>query len=92
MKVIAYILTIDGEVPAYVTDGGYFPKANGDEFPQDLTLVGVATDDASETEFVDADELADYVAIYSPTIYNPELRQDESAAVVVARWWENHVS
>jgi hypothetical protein len=88
MKVIAYTLTASGEIPEYITDGGYFAKDGSKPFPQNLILVGVANNDAPETAISTETELANYVATYNPTIYNPELRQDETAAVVVAKWWE----
>jgi hypothetical protein len=88
MKVIAYTLTENGEIPEYVTDGGYFAKDGSKPFPQNLILIGVANDDAPETAIVTKAELVQYIETYSPTIYNPELRQEEVAAVVVAKWWE----
>ena len=60
MKMIKYVLTPEGTIPEYVTDGGYFAWANGGTSPQDLDLVGVANDSASETSFANEAALLTY--------------------------------
>ena len=34
-KIVKYTLTAGGEVPSYIADGGYYPKANSNSAPQD---------------------------------------------------------
>jgi hypothetical protein len=48
MKMIKYTLNADGTIPDYVLDGGYLAVANASSSPQDLDLIGVATDDAPQ--------------------------------------------
>ena len=61
-KIIKYNLEANGTVPTYIDDGGYFPKANGGNSPQDWDLIGATTDGASETGL---GELANKAAIKS---------------------------
>ena len=61
MKLIVYTLNTDGTIPSYVTDGGYLSWSNGGTSPQDWDLVGVATDDAEQTGFVNEAALLAYV-------------------------------
>ena len=59
-KIIKYNLTASGTIPAYIADGGYYPKANSNASPQDWDLIGATTDGSSE---VGLGELADKAAI-----------------------------
>ena len=59
-KIIKYNLTSGGEIPSYIADGGYYPKANGNASPQDYDMIGATTDGSSETGL---GELADKAAI-----------------------------
>ena len=59
-KIIKYNLTSGGEIPSYIADGGYYPKANGNASPQDWDMIGATTDGSSETGL---GELADKAAI-----------------------------
>ena len=38
-KIIKYNLTASGTIPAYIADGGYFPKANSNGSPQDWDMI-----------------------------------------------------
>lgn len=70
MKLITYTLTPEGEIPAYIVNGGQFAVANNLESPQDYTLVGWATNDAPEDEIID---LKNYlIEIGAETWTNPE--------------------
>ena len=48
-KIIKYNLTAQGTIPAYIDDGGYFPKANSNASPQDWDLIGATNDGSDET-------------------------------------------
>ena len=48
-KIIKYNLEANGTVPTYIDDGGYYPKANSNNSPQDWDLIGATNDGASET-------------------------------------------
>ena len=61
MKLVIYNLNNDGTIPEYITDGGYFSLVNSNPSPQDLDLVGVATDSAPQNGFANETALADYV-------------------------------
>ena len=61
MKLIVYTLNADGTIPDYVVDGGYLACPNNTASPQDLDLVGVATNDAEQTGFANKAALTAYV-------------------------------
>lgn len=61
MKCILYTLEADGTIPSYIVNGGYFPVANENPFPQNLNLVGIATDEATQKPFASEAELLTYV-------------------------------
>ena len=60
MKMIKYTLNSDGTIPDYVADGGYLAKSNGSASPQDYDLIGVATDAAPQTGYVNQAALLQY--------------------------------
>ena len=59
-KIIKYNLTSGGEIPSYIADGGYYPKANSNASPQDWDMIGATTNGSSE---IGLGELADKAAI-----------------------------
>ena len=61
-KIIKYNLNGVGQIPAYIADGGYYPKANSNASPRDWDLIGATQDGSSETGL---GELADKAAIKS---------------------------
>jgi len=61
-KIIKYNLESNGTIPTYIEDGGYYPKANGGNSPQDWDLIGATTDGSSETGL---GELANKAAVKS---------------------------
>ena len=61
-KIIKYKLESNGTIPTYISDGGYFPKANGGNSPQDWDLIGATTDGSDETGL---GELANQAAVKS---------------------------
>jgi len=61
MKMIKYTLTSQGTIPKYVVDGGYFGWKNNGTWPQDLDLVGVANNSATEESFANKTALLAYV-------------------------------
>ena len=61
-KIIKYNLEANGTIPTYIDDGGYFPKANGGNSPQDWDLIGATTDGSDETGL---GELANKAAVKS---------------------------
>ena len=61
-KIIKYNLESNGTIPTYIEDGGYYPKANGGNSPQDWDLIGATLDGSSETGL---GELANKAAVKS---------------------------
>jgi hypothetical protein len=61
-KIIKYNLESNGTIPNYISDGGYYPKANGGASPQDWDLIGATKDGSDETGL---GELANKAAIKS---------------------------
>ena len=61
-KIIKYKLTTSGTIPSYIEDGGYYPKANSNNSPQDWDMIGATVDGSSETGL---GELANEAAIKS---------------------------
>lgn len=53
MKLAKYTLNLDGTIPDWVEDGGYFPTESGKESPQDLILVGIVADKVEAEEVTD---------------------------------------
>jgi hypothetical protein len=60
MKIIKYTLKADGTIPDYVIDGGYLASSNSNPSPQDLDLIGVAMNEASEVGFATEADLLEY--------------------------------
>jgi len=71
MKLIKYTLTPEGTIPEYVTDGGYLPVENQNAWPQELDLVGVATNDAPQPGFANKAALTAYVESKGFEFKNP---------------------
>lgn len=90
MKVTTYTLNADGTIPDFVINGGMFPKANGNDSPQDWTLVGIVTDEA-DGEHYSLEDLISYVETYSPEFYDSLYNKSVSAAEFVTYWWQNNV-
>ena len=61
MKIIKYTLLINGKIPKSIIDGGYFPKPNGGQSPQDYDLVGLSHGWTGLGEFTDKNEFENYV-------------------------------
>ena len=61
-KIIKYNLTTGGTIPDYIEDGGYYPKANSNNSPQDWDLIGATVDGSDETGL---GELANKAAVKS---------------------------
>ena len=59
-KIIKYNLTSGGTIPTYIADGGYYPKSNSNDSPQDWDMIGATVDGSSETGL---GELANKAAI-----------------------------
>jgi hypothetical protein len=67
-KIIKYNLTSGGTIPTYIEDGGYFPKANSNDSPQDWDLIGATVDGSSETglgELANAAAIKTYLDTYT---------------------------
>jgi hypothetical protein len=60
MKLVVYTLTAEGTIPDYIKDGGYFDVPNDGSWPQNIDLVGVATDDAPQDGFSNMESLFMY--------------------------------
>lgn len=61
MQIATYHLNLDGTVPDFVIDGGYFAASSHGSSPQDWTLVGVV-DDSVQSAFATVDDLTEYLA------------------------------
>ena len=59
-KIIKYNLTAGGEIPGYIDDGGYYPKANDNASPQDWDMIGATVEGSDETAL---GELANEAAV-----------------------------
>ena len=76
-KIIKYNLTAGGTIPDYIDDGGYYPKANGGNSPQDWDLIGATGDGSSETAL---GELANKAAVKSYLdTYTSDWKQDDGS-------------
>ena len=84
---IKYVLTPEGTIPEYVTDGGYLAWANGGTSPQDLDLVGVANDSATEDSFANEAALLAYAQSKNFEFKNPITEEVIPIETVVSHLW-----
>ena len=84
---IKYVLTPEGTIPEYVTDGGYLAWGNSGTWPQNLDLVGVANDSAIETSFANEAELLAYAQSKNFEFKNPMTDEITPLATVVSTLW-----
>ena len=61
-KIVKYTLEANGTIPGYISDGGYYPKANDTASPQDHDMIGATNNGSSETGL---GELANKAAVES---------------------------
>lgn len=86
MKVIIYTLNKNGSIPDYVIDGGYFPNPNGKPTPQDIDLVGMATDDAPGIELSTKADILAYCATFMDEAITSFSGNTISTANAVSEW------
>ena len=86
MKVIIYTLTETGEIPSYVTDGGYFAKPNTNPSPQDWDLLGLADDSATEVELATKADISDYVSSFMKDYTSPVTGETFTVEEMVNTW------
>ena len=87
MKIIKYTLRADGTIPAYVIDGGYLSASNNNTPPQDVDLIGVATDEASEVEFATEVDLLEYAQSLDLHYTNSLTDEEIPLETVVGQVW-----
>jgi hypothetical protein len=87
MKLVVYNLNPDGTIPDYVIDGGYLVAPNDNLPPQDLDLIGVATDAAPQSGFVDEAELLTYAQSKNLVFLNPITQEVIPLETVVLPIW-----
>lgn len=87
MKMIKYTLTPQGTVPDYVVDGGYFPVENNNPIPQNYTIVGIATDAATEESFLDEDAFLIYLQDNNFRFKNPHTKVVTPSRIVASEMW-----
>jgi hypothetical protein len=71
MKLVVYTLNSDGSIPEYIIDGGYFGVSNNNLSPQNIDLVGVATNSAPQIGFANEVELLTYAQLNDFVFTNP---------------------
>lgn len=87
MKLVIYNLNADGTIPEYITDGGYLSLTNNNPSPQDLDLVGVATDAAPQTGFADEATLLAYAQSNNFVFTDPITEEVIPLETVVSSIW-----
>jgi hypothetical protein len=87
MKLVIYTLTPEGTIPDYIIDGGYFGWKNNNTSPQDLDLIGVATDDAPQDGFANETALVAYAQEKGFTFVNPNTKEVIPLETVVSIIW-----
>ena len=81
-KIIKYNLESNGTIPTYIDDGGYYPKANGGNSPQDWDLIGATHDGSSEEglgELANAAAIKSYLDSYTGDWKQPDGEGGEEA-------------
>ena len=61
MIIVRYTLTAKGKTPEYIIDGGYFPKKNNKQSPQDWDLIGISSGNIGLEKFNTKADLRKYV-------------------------------
>lgn len=92
MKLIKYTLTKEGTIPGYVVDGGYFAVQNNKSWPQNLDLIGIANDSATEESFANKVSLLAYVQEKGFTYKVPYTDEVIPLETVVDLLWEQFTS
>lgn len=87
MKIIKYTLKADGTIPDYVIDGGYLSASNNNISPQDLDLIGIATDEASEVGFATEADLLEYAQSLDLHYTNSLTNEEIPLETVVGQVW-----
>jgi hypothetical protein len=87
MKMIKYTLNSDGTIPDYVTDGGYLAKWNGNASPKDYDLIGIATDAAPQTGYVNEAALLQYAQDNNFTFTDPMTDEEIPLENVISSIW-----
>lgn len=87
MKLIIYTLNSDGTIPNYVIDGGHLPWSNNQPSPQDLDLVGVATDEAPQTGFASEADLLAYAESKEFVFKNSKTEEVTPLETIITNIW-----
>ena len=61
MKIVKYLLNIDGTIPEYIIDGGYFPVESGLDWPHDYYLIGISEQWSKDVSFASVEDLISYL-------------------------------
>ncbi len=91
MKLVIYTLNSDGCIPDYIVDGGYFPVTNNKPSPQNLDLVGVATDNALQIGFASELELLTYAQSKNFIFTNPITEEIVPLETIVTFIWSKSI-
>jgi hypothetical protein len=91
MKLVIYTLNPDGTIPEYVIDGGHLPWFNNQPSPQDLDLVGLATDEAPQTSFATEADLLAYAESKEFVFTNPKTDEIIPLQNVILNIWQKQV-
>ena len=92
MKVVIYTDTVDGNIPGYILDGGYFGKPNGNGAPQDWDFVGIAADGATETELASLEELTAYAETFLDAVIEDVFSGRKTLTDTLNEWWQEKVT
>lgn len=65
MKVTRYTLLPNGKVPQSMSDGGYFPKYNGGNSPQDYDLIGFTNGWIGLEEYTNKTDFETYIKSFA---------------------------
>lgn len=87
MKLVKYTLNSDGTIPSYVVDGGYLAVTNANSSPQDLDLVGVASDDAPHEGFANEAALLSYAEANNFEFKDPVTQEITPLETVISSIW-----
>lgn len=87
MKLVIYNLNADGTIPNYITDGGYLASANNNLSPQNLDLVGVASDDAPQAAIASEAALLTYCQLKNFEFKNLITKEIIPLETIVSSIW-----
>ena len=91
MKIIKYRLLANGKVPQSMVDGGYFPKHDGGQSPQDYDLIGYSLGWSGLGEFSNKQDFESYIKSFNnDSLDNHDTIQNYTIQNIIDDFWNKY--